>query len=69
MSISEIQAVVSRFALEKSLCSDVMVRVADLLCIANVSDTNLEECLYSVLEKYEKRFIDKGNIGSDATQA
>lgn len=35
-----------------------------LICIANDTNFNLEECLRHVLEKYEKRFADKGDMGS-----
>ncbi|WAA12316.1 MazG nucleotide pyrophosphohydrolase domain-containing protein [Fervidibacillus halotolerans] len=35
-----------------------------IICIANETDTNLEDSLNLVLEKYEKRFASKGNIGS-----
>ena len=45
----------------KSELGDVLF---SLICIANETDTNLEECLKYVLNKYEKRFADKGNIGS-----
>lgn len=36
-----------------------------LICIANETETNLESCLKSVLDKYEKRFADKGHLGSE----
>ncbi|MDP4146536.1 MAG: MazG nucleotide pyrophosphohydrolase domain-containing protein [Bacillota bacterium] len=35
-----------------------------LICIANETDTNLEDCLNYVLKKYEKRFTDNGDLGS-----
>ncbi|KNF08363.1 putative pyrophosphatase [Gottschalkia purinilytica] len=35
-----------------------------LICIANETNTNLKDCLSYVLDKYEKRFINKGNLGS-----
>jgi len=35
-----------------------------LICIANVSNTNLEECLCDAMAKYDKRFADTGDIGS-----
>lgn len=35
-----------------------------LICIANETGTNLEECLNHVIDKYEKRFISKGDLGS-----
>ncbi len=35
-----------------------------LICIANETDANLEDCLKYVLDKYEKRFNSKGDIGS-----
>lgn len=36
-----------------------------LICIANETETNLEDCLKYVLDKYEKRFSEKGNLGSE----
>lgn len=36
-----------------------------LICIANKTDVNLEECLLRVLDKYENRFNRKGSLGSD----
>lgn len=35
-----------------------------LICIANQTETNLEDCLNYVLNKYEKRFASKGDLGS-----
>ncbi len=35
-----------------------------LICIANQTETNLEDCLNYALNKYEKRFADKGDLGS-----
>lgn len=35
-----------------------------LICIANETETNLEDCLKYVLDKYEKRFANKGALGS-----
>ncbi len=35
-----------------------------LICIANETGTNLENCLNYVLDKYEKRFASKGDVGS-----
>jgi len=35
-----------------------------LICIANETETNLEDCLKHVIDKYEKRFADKGDLGS-----
>ncbi len=35
-----------------------------LICIANETDINLESCLNYVLDKYEKRFVAKGDLGS-----
>jgi NTP pyrophosphatase (non-canonical NTP hydrolase) len=35
-----------------------------LICIANETDTNLEDCLKYVIEKYEKRFLNKADLGS-----
>lgn len=35
-----------------------------LICIANETDTNLEECINFVLTKYERRFDNKGDLGS-----
>lgn len=36
-----------------------------LICLANSTGINLEESLCKTLEKYEKRFNNKGNIGSE----
>lgn len=36
-----------------------------LICIANQTETNLENCLMYVLDKYEKRFTNKGDLGSE----
>lgn len=35
-----------------------------LICIANESSINLEECLNIVLDKYENRFFSNGDISS-----
>lgn len=35
-----------------------------LLCLSNCLDISLEESLKQVLQKYETRFQEKGNIGS-----
>ncbi len=35
-----------------------------LICVANETDINLENCLNYVLDKYEKRFANKGDLGS-----
>jgi NTP pyrophosphatase (non-canonical NTP hydrolase) len=35
-----------------------------LICVANQTETNLENCLKYVLDKYEKRFSNKGDLGS-----
>ena len=35
-----------------------------LICTANCLDIDLSEALDNVLEKYNKRFSEKGNIGS-----
>ena len=35
-----------------------------LICIANESGTNLTNCLKTVLEKYEKRFVEKRDLSS-----
>lgn len=45
----------------KSELGDVLF---SLICIANETNTNLEDCLKYVLEKYEKRFANKGDVGS-----
>lgn len=36
-----------------------------LICIANETNTDLEKCLNHVLHKYENRFSNNGNIGSN----
>lgn len=33
-----------------------------LICIANQTQTDLESCLKHILEKYEKRFYEKGDL-------
>lgn len=35
-----------------------------LICIANNTDVNLEECLNKVIDKYEKRFAIENDLGS-----
>ncbi|WP_420842737.1 MazG nucleotide pyrophosphohydrolase domain-containing protein [Fervidibacillus albus] len=35
-----------------------------LICLANQTETNLEDSLAQILEKYEKRFAAKGDVGS-----
>lgn len=36
-----------------------------LICLANTTETDLEESLYRILDKYEKRFAIRGSIGSE----
>lgn len=36
-----------------------------LICLANTTEIDLEEGINRVLDKYQKRFEDKGSIGSD----
>lgn len=45
----------------KSELGDVLF---SLICVANETNTNLEDCLNYALDKYEKRFADKGDLGS-----
>ena len=45
----------------KSEIGDVLF---SLICIANQTDTNLEDSLNYVLDKYEKRLAAKGDLGS-----
>lgn len=35
-----------------------------LICIANETDTSLEQCIKSALVKYEKRFMQSGHLDS-----
>lgn len=35
-----------------------------LICLANETNTDLETCLDYVLDRYEKRFVEKGDLGS-----
>ncbi|WDV46812.1 MazG nucleotide pyrophosphohydrolase domain-containing protein [Clostridiaceae bacterium M8S5] len=35
-----------------------------LLCLANETDVDLEDCLTKVIDKYEKRFESIGSVGS-----
>jgi len=46
----------------KSEVGDILF---SLICLANEAEVDLEESLIIVLEKYKKRFINKGHIGSE----
>lgn len=35
-----------------------------LICIANQTNTDLEDCLNQVIDKYQRRFITKGTLDS-----
>lgn len=53
-----------QFEKTKGWQSEIGDVLFSLICIANETDTDLEECLKYVLNKYEERFIDKGDLGS-----
>lgn len=53
-----------QFEKTKEWNSEIGDVLFSLICIANETDTNLEDCLNFVLDKYEKRFASKGDFGS-----
>lgn len=52
------------FAKTEEWDSEIGDVLFSLICIANQTETNLENCLRYVLDKYEKRFIKKSDLGS-----
>src|SRR4051794_40136631 len=53
-----------QFNITKDWESELGDVLFSLICIANETNANLEDCLNNVLNKYEKRFESKGNLGS-----
>lgn len=53
------------FKSNENLESEMGDILFSLICLANITDINLEDSLKKVLNKYEKRFSIKGNIGSE----
>ncbi len=49
----------------ENLESEIGDSIFSLLCIANSFDIDVQKCLENVLEKYEQRFEEKGNISSN----
>jgi len=52
------------FAKTEEWRSEIGDVLFSLICIANETNTNLEDCLEYVLDKYEKRFDSNGDLGS-----
>lgn len=55
----------NQFSATDNLESEIGDTLYSLICIANSLDINLSNALIKVLQKYEKRFFEKGNIGSE----
>lgn len=53
-----------KFEKTKEWNSEIGDVLFSLICIANETETNLEDCLKYVLNKYENRFANKGDLGS-----
>jgi len=54
----------NEFSATDNLESEIGDTFYSLICIANSLDINLSIALIKVLQKYEKRFFEKGSIGS-----
>lgn len=54
----------NEFSATDNLESEIGDTLYSLICIANSLDINLSNALIKVLQKYEKRFFEKGSIGS-----
>ena len=54
----------NEFSATDNLESEIGDTFYSLICIANSLDINLSNALIKVLQKYEKRFFEKGSIGS-----
>ena len=54
----------SEFIKTNNLESEIGDVFFSLICIANSFDIDLKDALDEVLNKYNSRFIEKGNIGS-----
>lgn len=52
------------FEKTEELSSEIGDVLFSLICIANETESNLEECIEKVLKKYGKRFENKGDLGS-----
>lgn len=54
---------------ELNLTGNLKLEIGDILfslvCIANDTGTDLEECLLNTLNKYQNRFEERGHIGSN----
>ena len=55
----------NQFIATDNLESEIGDTLYSLICIANSLNIDLSKALMSVLQKYEKRFSEKGNIGSE----
>lgn len=53
-----------KFESTEELSDEIGDVLFSLICIANETETNLEDCLKGVLKKYEKRLDNKGDMGS-----
>ena len=54
----------NQFSATDNLESEIGDTLYSLICIANSLDINLSNALIKVIQKYEKRFFEKGSIGS-----
>ena len=54
----------NQFCATDNLESEIGDTLYSLICIANSLDINLSNALIKVIQKYEQRFFEKGNIGS-----
>lgn len=54
----------TEFLKTNNLESEVGDVLFSLVCIANKLDIDLKDALDGVIEKYNSRFLEKGNIGS-----
>jgi len=55
----------NQFDATDNLESEIGDTFYSLICIANSLDINLSNALIKVIQKYEKRFFEKGNIESE----
>lgn len=53
------------FTQSENWCSELGDVLFSLICLANTTETNLEESINKVFDKYEKRFAASGTIGSE----
>ena len=54
-----------KFSKTENLELEIGDGLFSLMCLANTLDINMEEALDKVLDKYNKRFEEKGSIGSE----